>query len=390
MSLTKWVIGMGATLGLGLAAYGIVQATQSQSSAEEKVAVAPASSIDNPVGQISALGRITPEGEVFRVGGPSGARIESLTVKEGDVVTKSQVIAVLNTFDERNAERDLAQKRLEEAKLIFATEEQLGVLEIQEAETRLQQAKEPKFQAIRSQKAQIQRIQVELQQAKQDLQRFTSLMQKGAITLQTLENWQLAVRQREEDLEAANARLLELQQQQAADERNVLAQIESVKARSIKSQAEIQINSAISELRLAEARLAQTIIRSPLAGQVIKVHLRAGESIEPAVGEGGAGQTIVELGRTQQMFVVAEVYETDIAAIKPNMKAKITSPAFDGEILGVVDSIGLQIGKNDVLSTDPAANTDTRVIEVKIRLQDSQKVTSLTNLQVNVLIDPTS
>ncbi|NJN23143.1 MAG: hypothetical protein HC810_00345 [Acaryochloridaceae cyanobacterium RL_2_7] len=45
------------------------------------------------------------------------------------------------------------------------------------------------------------------------------------------------------------------------------------------------------------------------------------------------------------------------------------------------------MGKNDVLSTDPAADTDARVIEVKIKLRDSQKVANLTNLQVNVLID---
>jgi HlyD family secretion protein len=52
-----------------------------------------------------------------------------------------------------------------------------------------------------------------------------------------------------------------------------------------------------------------------------------------------------------------------------------------------VDRIGLKIAKNDVLGTDPAARTDVRVIEVKIRLYDSSKVSKLTNLQVKVTID---
>ena len=87
------------------------------------------------------------------------------------------------------------------------------------------------------------------------------------------------------------------------------------------------------------------------------------------------------------MYVIAEVYETDVKDIKPGLKAKIESDAISGDLLGVVDQIGLKVGKNDVLSTDPAAATDARVIEVKIKLRDSRKVANLTNLQVNVLID---
>lgn len=44
------------------------------------------------------------------------------------------------------------------------------------------------------------------------------------------------------------------------------------------------------------------------------------------------------------------------------------------------------IFKNDVLSVDPAADGDARVVEVKIRLNDSAAVSGLTNLQVDVQI----
>jgi HlyD family secretion protein len=53
----------------------------------------------------------------------------------------------------------------------------------------------------------------------------------------------------------------------------------------------------------------------------------------------------------------------------------------------VVD-VGRQIGKKAVLNTDPVDKVDTRVIEVKIRLDDSKKVAALTNLQVKVVIGP--
>ncbi len=42
----------------------------------------------------------------------------------------------------------------------------------------------------------------------------------------------------------------------------------------------------------------------------------------------------------------------------------------------------------DVLGTDPVAKTDARVIEVDIRLDDGDRVSHLTNLQVEVALVP--
>jgi HlyD family secretion protein len=96
---------------------------------------------------------------------------------------------------------------------------------------------------------------------------------------------------------------------------------------------------------------------------------------------------VIDLGNTKQMYVVAEIYETDIGRIKVGQKATIESEAFAEKITGKVDSIGLKIAKNDVLGTDPAAKTDVRIIEVKIKLDDSKTVERLTNLQVRVKVE---
>ena len=95
---------------------------------------------------------------------------------------------------------------------------------------------------------------------------------------------------------------------------------------------------------------------------------------------------IAELGRTDQMYAVAEVYETDIGKVHVGQRATITSPALHGELLGTVERIGMKIGKRNVLDDDPAASTDARVVEVHIRLDDSGAVAGLTNLQVEVRI----
>jgi HlyD family secretion protein len=57
-------------------------------------------------------------------------------------------------------------------------------------------------------------------------------------------------------------------------------------------------------------------------------------------------------------------------------------------ISGVVSRIGLKIGKMDVLDTDPIAKADSRVVEVRIDLDSSEAVSRLTNLQVEIEIEP--
>jgi HlyD family secretion protein len=53
-----------------------------------------------------------------------------------------------------------------------------------------------------------------------------------------------------------------------------------------------------------------------------------------------------------------------------------------------VERIGLEVGKKDVLSTDPVADADARVVEVEIRLRDSEPAAALTNLRVEVVLEP--
>ncbi len=126
--------------------------------------------------------------------------------------------------------------------------------------------------------------------------------------------------------------------------------------------------------------LERSHVYSPIKGRVLSVHAREGER----VGHEG----IVALGRTGEMYAVAEVYESDIGRVKLGQHAVVTSPAFPEPLTGTVDWIKLQVGMLDVLGTDPAARKDARVVEVEIRLDDAEQVAGLTNLQVEIEILP--
>ncbi len=99
---------------------------------------------------------------------------------------------------------------------------------------------------------------------------------------------------------------------------------------------------------------------------------------------------VVELGQTDRMVVIAEIYESDISQVSLGQQATIKSEggAFKDELQGKVTHIRPQIRQQDIFDTDPAADIDTRIIEVKIALDStsSQKVARFTNSKVVVTI----
>ena len=135
-------------------------------------------------------------------------------------------------------------------------------------------------------------------------------------------------------------------------------------------------------VKKAQADLAQSYVHSPINGRVLKINTWPGELIDQQKG-------IAELGNTSQMYISADVYETDIARIQQGQKATIRADKTIGTLTGVVDRVGIKIGTPSTLGTDPVKEADVRVVQVKIRLNpaDSKKVSNLTNLQVNVAID---
>jgi HlyD family secretion protein len=145
-------------------------------------------------------------------------------------------------------------------------------------------------------------------------------------------------------------------------------------------EARLARDVARANLARAEAELELSRVRSPVDGQVLKIHAREGER----VGLEG----IVEIGETASMYAIAEVYETDIGRVRVGQRARISSPALERALEGSVERIGLRIGKQDVLGTDPVADTDARVVEVEVRLDDPGPAARLTNLRVDVLFEP--
>ena len=201
-------------------------------------------------------------------------------------------------------------------------------------------------------------------------------MQEARVTLARIQGTGAAIRQ---EAQATLSRIRATGQQQIQEARSVLDSVSEIRNVDVRL-AIAEVEQAIATATQAQVDLERAYIKSPMDGQVLKIHTRPGEAISP--------DGIVEIGRTDRMYVVAEVYETDISKVRIGQRATVTADAFEGELQGTVEQLGLQIGKKDILDTDPAADVDARVVEVKIRLDeaDSERVSGLTNLQVEVQI----
>jgi HlyD family secretion protein len=373
-----WVA-LGALVLVGLGSTAVVrQQLVARREAQEQAALPPPRQV-----QVVALGRIEPASRVVQVSASEAGRIDRLMVAKGDRVEEGQILAYLDRYAVRQAERDLAASQLAEAQAQLAAQRNLGQAQVQEATTRLGQVDEPQQAAIAAQAAAVQSLQAQLNVAEIDLARFQQLHGSGAIARQELDRQQATVNRLRADVSNAKATQQRLEQARVTDITNAEAHLASVQANNTLAQLQSRVDSAAQTLALAEAQLALTLVRSPQAGQVLDVLAYPGEAVSPG------GGPILSLGDTRQMFVVSEVYETDIGLVKLGQPATITSRngAFPGTLTGTVEEIGLQIAKNDVIDDDPAANADARVVEVRVRVDQSDVVAALTNLQVDVAID---
>lgn len=251
-------------------------------------------------------------------------------------------------FDTKRLAAQTAQKRLEEAEVTLKEIMATGQEQIKEAQATLTRI------AGTGQK--------QIEEAQANLERIQSTSDAAIAEAQTNLN---RIR------ETGNAQI-----DRATSTLDSLAEVRVVDIKV----AETEVERAIASVAQAQVELEQVYIKSPIDGRVLDIYTRPGESI--------SNDGIVEVGQTDEMYVVAEIYETDIRQVRLGQRASITSAAIGDELEGTVAQIGWKIGKRDVLDTDPAADVDVRVVEVKIRLDrdDSEKVAGLTNLQVEVRI----
>ena len=101
---------------------------------------------------------------------------------------------------------------------------------------------------------------------------------------------------------------------------------------------------------------------------------------------------ILELGDSDRMEALIEVYESDIARVRQDQAVEMTSEngGFAGVLHGTVHRISPQVRQREVLSTDPTGDADARIVEVRVRLDPASiaDVRNLTGMKVIARLKP--
>lgn len=335
---------------------------------------------------VTALGYLQPEGEVIRLSAPNsqgGVRVAKLFVKQGSWVREGQTVAIVDSYYPRLAALEMAKKQVLVAQASLKQVKagaKAGDISAQQATIARLEADLEGATSVKQ--ATIARLVAELDNVTGENQRYQQLYKLGAISASEAEAKYLRVkvaRQQYQEATASGERILKTLQQQLIEAKAKLASMTEVRLTDVEA-AQAIVENAKAAVKQAQAEWELSSVRSPINGQILKINTRPGEIISHT--------GIADIGRTQQMYAVAEIYETDIKKVRPGQSAVITSDALPQQLHGTVTDIGLQLGKQNIFN-NLQADTDNKVVEVKIRINNMnahKEITALTNLQVQVRI----
>lgn len=281
-------------------------------------------------GFVGALGRLEPERGVIRVSAPgsigmaTGLLLKELLVDEGDDVVAGQLLAISDMVD-------FKQAIVEEAKALL-----------------------------------------------EFTRREAAAVSAGAEEACTLAEVRGREAQRREGLRLNNLASEEEVERAEGDAAGMRASCRAAQAAAQAAESRIHVMQA--GLRRAETDLERSYIRAPMPGRILEIISRPGEAI--------TSRGVLDMGRVDRMYAIAEVYETDVHHLRVGQRATVTSTALALPMPGTVDRIRRKVQKMNEAGTDPVALRDARIVEVEVRLDESAPVAALTYLQVRVVFEP--
>ncbi len=302
---------------------------------------------------VVGLARVMPRGDVAIVAAPYGAsdaRVAEILVAVGDRVESGAPLAYLDNRTALDSAVFLAQANLAVRRAAFLQTRNAVQASRDEAQATLDQARSTD------------------REAQATLARTEELVARGVSTSVTLEVARAAAQQAKLAITRAEATLARFSFAEIDDQPDVVVAARNVEA---------------AEAELARVKLdrARSIIFAPIAGTILEIHATPGQRPSSA--------GVMEMGDISQMMAEVEVYQDRIATVMVGQPVELVARAIGRTLHGTVESIGLTVGRQGLISDDVAANTDARVLKVVVALdtESSETASRFTNLEVIARID---
>ena len=277
------------------------------------------------------------DGEVITISSRVSGWVTELPVMEGDAVKKGQLLA---RVDDRDS---ILQREVLRAKF-QAIESQMAAVRAQTGQVDQETLGrvESETNRLTAAEAEVASLEVQLRQAGEDYKRAQEV--EKFLTRQEVERARTAYQQTQQNLRKAQAEVAGARGTLSAAggsrrQLRVIAQQLTVLAR--------QADEIRAQIRRQEMDIADRVLVSPADGKVVMTFVRKGEHVSP-------GQRIAMFHDPNQIWVEANVKETDIGVLKPGMKAEIRVDAYPGKVFGgEVFRIGQAATNKFALLPDP-------------------------------------
>lgn len=218
-------------------------------------------------------------------------------------------------------------------------------------------------------------VQAELEEHHKHHQRTTRLLEIGAVSREEFEQATTKLRTAEADVEEARKRY---------DRAVKVAEINPV-SRSEFEQAAVKRQTAESDLATARQRLlllglspqrvnslrspsqitSEISVAAPVSGTITKRDVNQGEVVE-------ANKELMRVTNLESVWVIAQVYEKDLALVREGSGASVTTDSYPGRLF-----------RGHVTYIDPNINQETRTAQVRVELENPGQILKI-GMYVNV------
>ncbi|SFN23766.1 membrane fusion protein, multidrug efflux system [Formivibrio citricus] len=316
------------------------------------------------------------EGHIVPVSARVGGYVKSVAVADNQPVDASQLLVELDPRDFA-ARAALAEADYQQALSSAGKEGQPGMALAQIGAAQANAA--AAASQTRTMEAQIVEARANVEKAQRDYLRAKELADKKMVSPAALDAADTAVKTARAHVAALEAQLKSSRESAAAAGQQV-----GISTAGLKS-AQAKVMATEAALQLARNQLQDTRVLAPAAGLVSKKAVEPGQMIQ-------AGQTLLYLVPTDNLWVTANLKETELKHVKPGQEVEIEVDAFPSlKLKGKVDSFSGATGARfTLLPPDNATGNFTKVVQrvpVKIALDALPKDVQLRpGLSVNVTI----
>lgn len=349
------------------------------------------------------------DGHIHPINAKVGGTVTTVNVKENQRVEAGTVIAQIDPRDyeiavaRAQAELSQAQAGAQGALAGIPVASSTAGTQITSSEAIAERAKSgvevagKEFAAaqarLNSAQARVREAQANATRASRDLERMQQLVAKDEISRQqydaaastaaasqaSVESAEAGVLQAQQEIAAAQARTsqsqAELQQAQAEAQGAKTAPQQVIISRAQASSAQARVQLAKAALDQARLNLEYTTIKAPVAGVVSKKNVETGQVIQP-------GQPLMAIIPQEDIWVIANFKETQLADMHPGQSATVSVDAYGGRVFnGRVDSISSATGARfSLLPPENATGNYVKVVQripVKIAFDQGEQLSEL-------------